>query len=120
LHALAPFHDEVATSLDEAASVAGIPWVRRMLRITTPVCAPALALVWCGAFALAFREVDASLLVAPPGITPASVRLYTLMHYGPDRMVSALAVLLTLTVLAVAAVGALAAAGFRRRVHAGG
>ncbi len=120
LHALAPVHDEVATSLDEAAAVSGIPWVRRMLCITTPVCAPALALVWCGAFALAFREVDASVLVAPPGITPASVRLYTLMHYGPDRMVSALAVLLTLTVLAVATVAALVAAGLRRRVHAGG
>jgi preprotein translocase subunit SecD len=51
--------------------------------------------------------VETTVLVAPPGWVPVSLRIFTLMHYGPAAAVSALALL-----QALATAGLLAAAGF--------
>jgi iron(III) transport system permease protein len=45
-------------------------------------------------FILSFGDLAATLLVVPPGKETAPIRIYNLMHYGADEMVSALSVLL--------------------------
>ncbi|MCP4640675.1 MAG: iron ABC transporter permease [bacterium] len=90
--------------LDEAAAVAGASWWRHALGIRLPLAGPALVGVWGLAFVFSLREVDAAVLVTPPGTPPLSVRLFSLMHYGPDRFVAALSLLTVTLVLAVSGV----------------
>ncbi|MBL7647283.1 MAG: iron ABC transporter permease [Candidatus Hydrogenedentes bacterium] len=71
---------------------------------------PLLA-IWACLAILIMGEVETSVLVAPPGWVPVSLRIFTLMHYGPAASVSALALL-----QALATAGLLAVAGF----YAGG
>jgi iron(III) transport system permease protein len=92
--------------LDEAAAVAGAPWHMQARGILLPLLMPALIAVWGLGFLLAFRELDAAVLVAPPGRSTLAVRLFGLMHYGPSRLVAALSVVTVAVILA----GALATA----------
>ncbi len=55
--------------------------------------APHLA-VWATGFALAYFEVTVSAILAPTSMTPVMVRLYNLMHYGRDTMLSAYVVVI--------------------------
>ena len=94
--------DDVRPELEESAAVAGVSWPRRMFGVTLPLLKPTLAAVWGFAFVFALREVDATVLVAPPGPPPLSVRLFSLMHYGPSRLVTALSLLLVVIMLGTA------------------
>jgi len=60
-----------------------VEWPRRRLGL-------AAAAVLCGL--LVATELEASILLAPPGGSTLGVRLYTLIHTAPDQVVSALAV----------------------------
>ena len=86
--------------LEEAAVVAGAPWWRQLTEVFIPLLRPTLVALWGLAFIFSFRELDAAVLVTPPGRTPLSVRLFTLMHYGPSRLVAALSVLTVAVILA--------------------
>lgn len=74
----------------EAAAVHGAAPVQILLRITWPALAPVALGAALLSFILVFGEVDAVLLTAPPGITPVSVRLFSLLHYGPNSITAAL------------------------------
>jgi iron(III) transport system permease protein len=102
-HAMTAALRAVPARLDEAAEIAGASWGRRFLHVLLPLTAPALVAVWGLSFVLALRELDAAVLVAPPGWNPLSVRLFSLMHYGPGRLVAALCVITVLLILAGAA-----------------
>ena len=45
--------------------------------------------IWACGFYLAYFEVTTSAILAPASMTPVMVRLYNLMHYGRDTMLSA-------------------------------
>lgn len=92
----------IPCQLDEAGAVLGISAARRLWRTTLPLAAPTLAVVWGLCFVLSLREVDAAVLVTPPGWTPLSVRVFSLMHYGPSRLVAALNVAVLALILGVA------------------
>jgi iron(III) transport system permease protein len=85
--------------------------------VVLPLLAPTLVLWWSLLFILAWGELDASVLVAPPGWTPVSVRLFSLMHYGPSSMVAALSLVSTLFALGGAGGGFLAYRLLRRQVY---
>ena len=70
-----------------AAALSGASWYRQALGIYLPLCLPWLAGIWGLSFLLAFGEVDATLLVMPPGVTTLPVRIFGLMHYGPSELV---------------------------------
>lgn len=94
---------ELDAGLEEAAAVHGVaPW-RARLGVVVPLMRPALAAVWGLGFVFSMREVDAAVLVTPPGPPPAAVRLFTLMHYGPSRLVAALSLVTVAVILAGAA-----------------
>ena len=97
--------------LDEAAAVAGLSWCSRTTGIALPLLSPYLAAMWGLVFVLTMGEVDTSVLVCPPGETTLSIRLFSLMHYGPDSYVAALSLL---TVALVIGMTACAAFGYGR------
>ncbi len=91
----------------EAARNLGATTQLTLWTIVLPLLRRPLLAVWACLAILVMGEVEATVLVAPPGWVPVSLRIFTLMHYGPAAAVSALALL-----QALATTGLLATAGF--------
>jgi iron(III) transport system permease protein len=89
----------VPTSHEEAAAIGGAKWLRTMTGIVLPQVRFALAMAWAVTFVLAFGEVGASILVAPPGESTLPIRVYTLIANAPPGHVSVLALFQSLVVL---------------------
>jgi iron(III) transport system permease protein len=102
----------VPTSHEEAAAVGGAGWWRTMSRIVLPQTTLALSTTWVVVFILAFGELGASILVAPPGEATLPIRIYTIIANTPPAYVAALALLQSMVVLAPLA---LLAAGIAAR-----
>lgn len=102
---MSPAVGDLPRQIEEAAEVAGIPWWRRLRAIALPLSKPALVVAWMLCFLLSFREVDATVLVSPPGVTPLPIRVFTLMHYGPSRLVAALSLVSVFAILGVILIG---------------
>jgi iron(III) transport system permease protein len=81
----------VPRSSDEAAALSGAGWARTMWHIVVPQLALSLVVAWVVVFVLAFGEVGASVLVAPPGHAPFPVHVFTLIANAPSEQVAALA-----------------------------
>lgn len=91
----------------EAARNLGASTGLTLAAVILPALRRPLLAVWACLALLVMGEVECTVLVAPPGWVPVSLRIFTLMHYGPAATVSALALLQT-----AAAAGLLLAAGF--------
>ncbi len=81
--------------LDSARSD-GAGWWRQLASIALPWCWPAVLAAACMAMIVAMGDLAATLLVVPPGVSPLSVRIFGLLHYGAEDQVSALCLMLTL------------------------
>ncbi|MGH9324010.1 MAG: ABC transporter permease [Vicinamibacteria bacterium] len=90
---------QVPRSHEEAAAAAGARWWRTMTDIVVPQTAFGLLVVWVVVFVLAFGELGASILVAPPGEATLPIRIYTLIANAPPAEVAALALLQSAVVL---------------------
>jgi iron(III) transport system permease protein len=97
--AIAAVLRSVPDSHEEAAALAGAGWWRTMMRIVLPQIHVGLIAVWVVVFILAFGEVGASILVAPPGESTLPIRVYTLTANAPPGHVAALALFQALVVL---------------------
>jgi iron(III) transport system permease protein len=104
----------VPTSHEEAAAVGGAGWWRTMIRIVLPQITLALLATWLVVFILAFGELGASILVAPPGDATLPIRIYTTIANTPPAYVAALALLQSMVVLSPLVV---LAAGIALRVR---
>jgi iron(III) transport system permease protein len=102
----------VPVSHEEAAAVSGAGWTSTMLRIVLPQIRVGLEAVWVIVFVLAFGELGASILVAPPGETTLPIRIYTFIANAPPSQVAALALFQVAVILTP--VAALALASSRR------
>ena len=89
-------------SLD-AAAVDGAGLWTRWRRIVLPQRRAALATAWLVAFAWSLGELDAGILVAPPGIETLSIRIFRLLHFGVDDQVAGVCLAFYLAVQALAA-----------------
>lgn len=105
---------DIEASVEEAAHVFGVPWWRQVTGILLPLLWPAVVGLWGLTFVLCMGELDATALVCPPGATPLPVRVFSLMHYGPGRLVAALSVITVGVILACAALTATLYAKGRR------
>lgn len=85
----------VPVSHEEAAAVGGAGWLRTITLIVLPQIRLGLGAAWVVAFILAFGELGASILVAPPGESTLPIRIYTLIANTPSSQVAALALLQT-------------------------
>jgi iron(III) transport system permease protein len=98
---------QVPVSHEEASAVSGAGWLRTMARVVLPQIAWGLAAVWAVTFVLAFGELGASVVVAPPGDSTLPIRIYTLIANTPSAHVAALALMQALVVFCpLAAIGA--------------
>jgi iron(III) transport system permease protein len=85
----------VPKSHEEAAAVSGASWLRTMVKIVAPQIRLGMATAWVIAFVLAFGELGASVLVAPPGESTLPIRIYTIIANTPPSHVALLALLQT-------------------------
>jgi iron(III) transport system permease protein len=106
---------QVPISHEEAAASAGARWFRTMWRIVLPQVAVAIAAMWVVVFVLAFGELGASILVAPPGESTLPIRIYTLIANAPPAQVAALALLQAAVIIAAPLLLAGIVAGRERR-----
>jgi len=83
---------QVPISFEEAAELSGAGWLRSFIRIVLPQIKTGIAAAWIVAFILAFGELGATILVAPPGESTLPIRTYTLIANAPSAEVAALAV----------------------------
>ena len=89
--------------LDSARSD-GAGWWRQLTSIALPWSWPAVAAAGCMAMIVAMGDLAATLLVVPPGVSPLSVRIFGLLHYGAEDRVSALCLMLMLVLGGVVAI----------------
>jgi iron(III) transport system permease protein len=113
--ALAAGFRQVPISHEEAAAAAGAGWWRTMLHVVLPQMKLALLATWIVVFILAFGELGASILVAPPGEATLPIRIYTIIANTPASHVAALALLQSIVVLVPLVVLGAAVAGRRSR-----
>jgi iron(III) transport system permease protein len=92
---------QLPRSSEEAAEIAGAGWGRTFTRIVLPQMRSALVAAWVVSFILAFGELGATVLVAPPGESTLPVRIYTLIANAPPGQVAALALMQAAVVLTV-------------------
>lgn len=86
----------ISAEMIEHAELDGAPWWTRLFRIALPQRRGALALAWGIAFALGLGELSAGILVAPPGLTTLTVRIFGLLHYGVEDQVAGICLALFL------------------------
>ena len=94
----------VPVSHEEAAAVSGAGWLRTVWHIVLPQIRLGLVAAWVVSFVLAFGELGASILVAPPGETTLPIRTYTIIANAPASSVAILALLQASVVLGPLAV----------------
>ena len=106
---LAATTQTISVSQEEASAVSGVGWLRTVRGILLPQLRVGVAAAWVVAFVLAFGELGASILVAPPGEATLPIRIYTLIANTPSSNVAMLALLQSAVIfLPVAAFGAVA------------
>lgn len=80
----------------DSARCEGAGWWRQLFSVAVPWCWPAIAAATCMALIVSVGDLAATLLVVPPGVSPLSVRIFGLLHYGAEDRVSALSLMLAL------------------------
>ncbi|MBI5865524.1 MAG: iron ABC transporter permease [Planctomycetes bacterium] len=82
---LMPAAARVPRELDDAARIDGGGWTQRLLHVYGPMVREHA--VACGliVFLLCFAEIICTHLVSPPGTLVASVRAFSLLHFGVYR-----------------------------------
>jgi len=84
----------VPPSLEEAAEIHGVSWRRRITGLVLPLAGRGFVAGWILVFILTLGELDASILVAPAGITTVPIRVFNAIHFGRVEVVSALCLIL--------------------------
>lgn len=90
------------------ARLAGASGRERLRHAILPQVGATLAGVWYVVFLFCLWDVDAVLLIVPPGTQTLSMQIFGLLHYGHNSQVDALcAILLILALAPLAAYGAI-------------
>jgi iron(III) transport system permease protein len=74
--------------------------LRTLLRVQLPLALPGVLTGMCLVFALTLGELGATLLVAPPGQSTLTLRIYNYLHYGASDSVAGLCLALAAATLA--------------------
>jgi iron(III) transport system permease protein len=93
--------------IDAARILQANPW-QTWRHIWLPMLAPGLLAAAGIVFALTSGELGATLLVAAPGHTTLTIRIYNFLHYGASGTVAGLCLMMIATILAAGVIAALA------------
>ena len=92
----------VSQDVLDSAAAEGAGWWRQLWAIALPLRWPAVVATLCMTLVVAVGDLAATLLVAPPGVSTLSIRIFGLLHYGAEDRVSALCLALALALGALA------------------
>jgi iron(III) transport system permease protein len=95
----------------EAAALDGHGTWGQVRRVALPASRDALLAAWGVAFVLGLGELPATNLVAPPGTTPLSTLIWSLLHSGVESQLAGVALVL-LAAIALAGAGLVAGWAF--------
>lgn len=101
-------------SIEQAASVFGAGYARRLFCIVLPLHWRALAAVWLLALVFCLRDLETAALCYPPGLEPLTVRIFTLEANGPEPVIAGLAALHAAITAVVLAAGSVFLLGVKR------
>ena len=104
----------INSRLLDAARMLETSRLRTWLLVRLPLLAPGLLASAGLVFCLTLSELSATLLVAPPGQSTLTLRLYNYLHYGASETVAGFTLVLTGLVLAFALLAAIALALWTR------
>jgi putrescine transport system permease protein len=103
-------------SLEEAAIDLGCPPWKTFLVVTLPIIAPAIVSGWMLAFTLSLDDLVIASFTTGPGATTLPIRIYSEIRLGVKPEINAICTIL----IAVVAVGLVAASLFSKLYGAGG
>jgi iron(III) transport system permease protein len=89
---LIPAVQRMPVEIELAARLDGCDWLALQRHVYWPAVAADAAIVWLVIAVLCFAEVSCTVLLAPPGWLTASVRAFTLMHFGVYQDLAVLAI----------------------------
>ncbi|MCP4217087.1 MAG: iron ABC transporter permease [bacterium] len=94
---------QVPTSLEEAAETMGASFSQRTRRILLPLISKGLFAAFLIGFIFIIGELGTTILVYPPGTSVMSVKVYTIMANAPQKLVSAMSLVVLLVTLSALA-----------------
>ena len=82
--------DQATSVVDEIAALDGAGWLQRFVHIGLPLRWPAFLAAWMLVFALSTGELNATVLLVPPGRSTLAVTIDNLLHYGANPVATVL------------------------------
>ncbi len=96
---LVPGVQRISPELEDAAALDGCGWLRTHVALRWPNLWRDAAVAWLIIVVFSFGEVGTTVLLQLPGWSLASVRAFTLIHFGVYRDLALLAILAALFIL---------------------
>lgn len=92
---------QIDRELEESSRTCGATALQTIVKVTMPLLRPAMLYAWLLTFIVVSREISASIVLWSPGSMVLSVLLWDLMDVGAYGRAYAVAIILTLIILAV-------------------
>jgi iron(III) transport system permease protein len=92
---------QIAGELEESAHVSGASWWQTFRRVLVPLMFPGLVAGWVYIFVVSFRELSSSILLYSPGNEVLSILIWEQFENGRFTVLSALGVVMVLTLVVV-------------------
>ena len=95
---------QISNELEESALVSGASWWQTFRRVLLPLLSPGLVAGWIYILVVSFRELSSSILLYSPGNEVLSILIFEQFENGQFTVLSALGVVMVLTLVVLVAV----------------
>lgn len=95
---------QISSELEESAHVSGASWWQTFRRVLLPLLSPGLVAGWIYILVVSFRELSSSILLYSPGNEVLSILIFEQYENGQFTVLSALGVVMVLSLLALVSV----------------
>jgi iron(III) transport system permease protein len=95
---------QISSELEESAQVSGASWWQTFRRVLLPLLFPGLMAGWIYIFVVSFRELASSILLYSPGNEVLSILIFEQYENGQFTVLSALGVVMVLTLVVLVSV----------------
>jgi iron(III) transport system permease protein len=90
---------QISTELEESAQVSGASWWQTFRRVLLPLLTPGILAGWIYILVVSFRELSSSILLYSPGNEVLSILIFEQYENGQFTVLSALGVVMVLTLV---------------------
>lgn len=95
---------QISSELEESAQVSGASWWQTFRRVLLPLLSPGLMAGWIYILVVSFRELSSSILLYSPGNEVLSILIFEQYENGQFTVLSALGVVMVLTLVVLVSV----------------